>query len=130
MIFHESMYHNMRIHVIFLAPYFLPCLNFIRPHTIEDTMKEDTAVVRPISSTRLSLESMIVSIILYALLPLIEKNNIFFYVYYKHLHKHHLKVKWSLSFYMHHRHLNNFLNIYTTAPVTACSSVQLTSDLS
>ena len=34
MIFHESMYHSMRIHVIFLAPYFLPCPNFIRPHTI------------------------------------------------------------------------------------------------
>ena len=34
MIIHESMYHNMRIHVIFLPPYFLPCPNFIRPHTI------------------------------------------------------------------------------------------------
>ena len=32
MIFHESMCHNMRIHVIFLAPYFLHCPNFIRPH--------------------------------------------------------------------------------------------------
>ena len=34
MIFHDSMYHNMRIHVIFLAPYFLPCPSFIRPLTI------------------------------------------------------------------------------------------------
>ena len=33
MIFHESMYHNMRIHVICLALYFLPCPIFIRPHT-------------------------------------------------------------------------------------------------
>ena len=33
MIFLESMYHNMRIHVIFLPPYFLLCPNFKRPHT-------------------------------------------------------------------------------------------------
>ena len=31
MIFPESMYHNMQIHVIFLPLYFLPCPNLIRP---------------------------------------------------------------------------------------------------
>ena len=33
MIFHESMYHNMRIHVFFLPLYFLRYPNLIRHHT-------------------------------------------------------------------------------------------------
>ena len=47
MIFHESMYHNMRIHVIFLALYFLPYLNLIRHHTIIQISLYRTRVLVP-----------------------------------------------------------------------------------